>query len=201
MLNWIFIYRLPLHTQYFWICKTLSKTWSACTIIFFWILICCFQLVDTFPQFKKKSFRKCRAAAHHFLKEFGENLSIIQNCRMRAILLCSLYKSSAKFTCFDFQQLRTHLFKGTLAWDFLFRFLYRSNIQYIGQIIRLLSVSIFVLEFADLFDFINIRLWLSWRRVSFPVNWVYANWDSTLPESMGSEIPCKLSQNGIMKSS
>ncbi len=54
---------------------------------------------------------------------------------------------------------------------------------YVGQIIRLLSVFDFVLEFADVFEFFNIRRWLSWRGVSFPVIWVNAEWDSTSTDS------------------
>jgi hypothetical protein len=57
---------------------------------------------------------------------------------------------------------------------------YRTHI---GQIIRLLNFFDFVLEFADLFKFFYIRRWLSWRRVSFLVNWVNAKWDSTSTES------------------
>ncbi len=82
---------------------------------------------------------------------------------------------------------------------FLFRFF--ALIKHTGQIIRLLSVFDFVLEFADLFEFFNIWRWLSWRRVSFPVNWVNAKWDSTSTESMRNETPHQLSQRGLMKSS
>ncbi len=55
--------------------------------------------------------------------------------------------------------------------------------RYIGQIMRLLSVFDFVLEFADLFKYFNIRWWLSWWEDSFP---------ST--ESTPSETPHWLSQ-------
>ncbi len=83
--------------------------------------------------------------------------------------------------------------KGTLAWDF-FVPVFCTDQTYIGQIIRLLSVFDFVLEFADLFKFFNIWQWLCWRRVSFPrqlsqrqvrlhVDWVNAEWDSTSTES------------------
>ncbi len=72
--------------------------------------------------------------------------------------------------------------KGTLAWDFFVPVLCTDQ-TYIGQIIRLMSVFDFVLEFADLFEIFNIWQWLSWRRVSFPVNWVNAKWDSMSTES------------------
>jgi hypothetical protein len=92
--------------------------------------------------------------------------------------------------------------KGTLAWDFLFSFFALiKHILGIGQIIRLLNFFDFVLEFADLFDFFNIRRWLSWRGVSFLVNWVKAKWDSTSTESTKSETPRQLSQRGMIKSS
>jgi hypothetical protein len=54
---------------------------------------------------------------------------------------------------------------------------------YIGQIIKLLSVFDFVLEFADHLNFFYIQRWLNWCWVSFPVNWVNAKGDSTSPES------------------
>ncbi len=57
---------------------------------------------------------------------------------------------------------------------------YRTNI---GQIIRLLNNFDFVLEFANLYEFFNIQRWLSWREVSFLVNWANAKWDSTSTES------------------
>jgi hypothetical protein len=46
--------------------------------------------------------------------------------------------------------------KGTLALDF-FVPVFRTDQTYRGQIIRLLSVFNFVLEFADLFELFNIR--------------------------------------------
>jgi hypothetical protein len=67
--------------------------------------------------------------------------------------------------------------------------------------IRLLSVFYFVLEFTDLFEFLKICWWLSWRRISFSVNWVNAKWDSMLTVSMRSETPRQLSQCRMMKSS
>jgi hypothetical protein len=90
--------------------------------------------------------------------------------------------------------------KGTLAWDFFVPF-FCTYQTYIGQIIRLLRVFDFVLEFADLFVFFNIWRWLSWRRVSFPVNWVNAKWDSMSTESSQSETPRQLSQRRMMISS
>jgi hypothetical protein len=60
---------------------------------------------------------------------------------------------------------------------------------YIGQIIKLLSVFDFVLEFANWFKIFNIWWWLSWRTVSFPVNWVNAKLDSTSTESTRCETP------------
>jgi hypothetical protein len=89
---------------------------------------------------------------------------------------------------------------GTLAWDF-FVPVFCTDQTYIGQIIRLLSLFDFVLEFADLFKFSNFQWWLSWCQVSFPVNWVSTKWDSVLTVSMQSETPCQLSQRGMMKSS
>ncbi len=88
---------------------------------------------------------------------------------------------------------------GTLAWDF-FVLVFCTYRTHIGQIIRLLNVSDFVLEFADLFKFFNIWRWLSWRGVSFLVNWVNAKWDSTSTESLQSETPRQLSQRGMIKS-
>ncbi len=76
--------------------------------------------------------------------------------------------------------------KGTLACE-IFWSSFCTDQTYIGQIIRLLSVFSFVLEFADLFKFFNIRQWLSWCRVSFPINWVNAKWDSMSTESMQND--------------
>ncbi len=77
-------------------------------------------------------------------------------------------------------------FKGTLACDF-FVLIFCTYRTHIGQIKRLLKFFDFVLEFADLFEFFNIRWWLSWRRVSFLVNWVNAKWASTSTESMRND--------------
>ncbi len=41
---------------------------------------------------------------------------------------------------------------------------------------------------------------LTWYGVSFPINWVHAQRDSTSSESMWRETPHQLSQRGIMKS-
>jgi hypothetical protein len=77
---------------------------------------------------------------------------------------------------------QTEPFNGTLAWDFLVLVVCTDK-TYIGKLIGLLSVSDFVPAFADLFEFFYIRRWLSWHRVSVPVNWVNARWDSTSTES------------------
>jgi hypothetical protein len=90
--------------------------------------------------------------------------------------------------------------KGTLAWDFCVP-VFCTEQTYIGQIIILLSVFDVVLEFADLFEFFNIWRWLSWRRVSLPVNWVNAEWDSTSTESTRNETPGQLREPGMMKAS
>jgi hypothetical protein len=76
--------------------------------------------------------------------------------------------------------------KGTLAWDF-FVLVFCTNPTHIGQIIRLLNVFDFFLEFADLFENFNIRRWHSWHGVSFLINWVNAKWDSTSIESMQND--------------
>ncbi len=78
-------------------------------------------------------------------------------------------------------------------------FLHWSNIHRPNN--KALSIFDFVLEFADLFEFVNIWRWLSWRRVSLPGNWVNAKWDSMSTESTQSETPRQLSQRGMMKSS
>ncbi len=97
------------------------------------------------------------------------------------------------------------LLKGTLAWDF-FVPVFCTDQTYIGQIISLMSVFDFVLEFADLFEFFNIwRLavtqltpsltprQLSQRQVRLHINWVNAEWDSTLTQLTGSLTPRWLS--------
>jgi hypothetical protein len=91
-------------------------------------------------------------------------------------------------------------YKRTLAWDF-FVLIFCTYQTHIGQIMRLLSFFNFVLEFADLFKFVNIRWWLSWCRVSVLVNWVNAQWDSTSTESTRSETARQQSQRGMIKSS
>ncbi len=79
-----------------------------------------------------------------------------------------------------------HDLNGTLAWYFFV--LVFCTVKK-SQIIRLLSVLDFFLELADLFKFFNIRWWLSWHRVSFPVNWVNTKLDSMSTESTRSETP------------
>ncbi len=78
--------------------------------------------------------------------------------------------------------LKVHLHEIFLFWFF-------ALIKHIciGQIIGLLNFFDFVLEFADFFEFFNIRRWLSWCRVSFFVNWVNAKWDSTSTQSAEDE--------------
>ncbi len=61
-----------------------------------------------------------------------------------------------------------------------FVLVFGTDKTYIRQIIRLLSVFDFVLEFAK---FLNIWRWLSCCGFSFPVNWINAKWDSTSTES------------------
>jgi hypothetical protein len=51
-----------------------------------------------------------------------------------------------------------------------------------------------------LIQIFNIWWWLSCCRVSFPVDWVNAKWDSISTESKQSETPRQLSQCGMMKS-
>ncbi len=58
----------------------------------------------------------------------------------------------------------------------------------------------FCTRICRLIQIFNIWRWLSWRRVSLPVNWVNAKWDSMSTESMQSETPRQLSQRGMMKS-
>ncbi len=76
--------------------------------------------------------------------------------------------------------------KGTLAWD-LFVPVFCTDQTYIGQIIRLLSVFDFVLEFADLFDFFY----------TFGGDSVDAESHSPSTESTPSETPCRLSQHRV----
>jgi hypothetical protein len=77
------------------------------------------------------------------------------------------------FSCVPGIHLKVHLLEIFFVLVFC---TYRTQI---GQIIRLLSFFDFVLQFAELFEFFNIWRWLSWRGVSFLVNWVNAKWDST----------------------
>ncbi len=77
---------------------------------------------------------------------------------------------------FVYDLLKVHLHK-----IFLFSFLHLSNTYRLNN--KAFEFFNFVLEFADLFKFFNIRRWLCWRGVSFLVNCVSAEWDSTSTES------------------
>ncbi len=79
------------------------------------------------------------------------------------------------------------LLKGTLAWDF-FVLVFCTYRTHIGQILRLLNVFDFVLEFANLFEFFKhlavTQLTRSLQcQVSLYVNWVNAEWDYMSTES------------------
>jgi hypothetical protein len=82
----------------------------------------------------------------------------------------------------------------------IFFLVFCTDNTYIGQIIRLWVFSILFLNSPTYANFFNIRRWLRWRGVSFPVNRVNAEWNSMLTESMQRESPRHLSQHGMMES-
>ncbi len=91
-----------------WIHKTLVKTGSAFTILF-WILNPSFLLVNTFLGFSHNSFGKRQVAACRFSKEICANPKNTSTNRMRGIALFCLQKSFVNSKAFGVKRLRTYL--------------------------------------------------------------------------------------------